>query len=150
MGPRAYVSGALTNVADPAATRALYVRIAQVLRSEGYDPYLPHTTASDPVDHPEAAPVDVYAADVRAIAASHLVVACLGAPSLGVGAELAIACSLGVPVVAVYPSGAPVSRFALGLVRTHGCAEVVADGADWETDLRDAVLASRDRQRSTT
>jgi len=147
---RAYVSGALTNLADPAQTRAFYVQIALILRAEGFEPHLPHRSDTDPIEHPEAAPVDVYVRDVRSIATSDLVVAYLGAPSLGVGGELAIAASLAVPIVAVYPPEPAVSRFALGLVRSHGGLEVIIDGTGWQADLRDAVRASRDRLGSTT
>jgi hypothetical protein len=147
---RAYVSGALTNLPDPDATRAFYDQIAEILRAEGFEPHVPHRSDTDPIAYPDVTPVDVYTADVRSIAGSDLVVACLGAPSLGVGGELAISASLAVPIIAVYPRGPAVSRFALGLVRSHGSLEVTIDGAGWQEDLRDAIRRSRDRLSSTT
>ena len=144
------MSGALTNVDDPAALRALYLEIAAILRGEGYEPHVPHTSATDPVGHPDASAVDVYTTDARAVADSDLLVAYLGVPSLGVGGELVLAGSLAVPIIALYPRDAVVSRFALGLVRSHGGAEVLSGEPGWEDHLRDAVRASRDRLRSTT
>lgn len=124
--PSVYVSGALTSASNLAEARALYESLGAVCSKEGFEPYIPHLK-TDPQNHPDVTAVDVYFHDAREIAAASLVVAYLGDPSLGVGAELALATGLGTPIVALYRPSQPVSRFILGLLRTHGAHEVVAE-----------------------
>lgn len=121
-----YISGGLTSVPDLAGARRLYEDAARACEHVGFRAFLPHVS-NDPELAPDVTPAMVYARDLEALHASALVVAFLGAASTGVGAELAIALQRGIPVVAVYPSGTPVSRFVLGLLRSHGAREVQVD-----------------------
>ena len=116
---RAYISGALNNVADLAAARALYETLGEACEAVGCEAYVPHRHA-DPERDPQMPNREVAEKDLAAIAASDVLVAHLGEPSLGVGAELVIALNTGKRVLAVAAEGQRVSRFALGLIELHG------------------------------
>jgi nucleoside 2-deoxyribosyltransferase len=115
---RAYISGALNNVADLSAARALYERLGDACEQAGWEAYVPHRHA-DPERDPHMPNREVAERDLTAIASSEVLVAHLGEPSLGVGAEIAIAIHSGKSVLAVAGEGQRVSRFALGLIELH-------------------------------
>ena len=116
--PTAYISGALHGAADLTASRALYEMLAGACGAAGWDAYVPHQFA-DPERDPHMPNREVAERDLRAIAASDALIAHVGEPSLGVGAEIAIALNAGKRVVAVAAESQRVSRFILGLIDMH-------------------------------
>jgi len=114
MAPRVYISGALTNVADPDGTKAFYEALANTCREAGLDVYLPHRH-SDPQQRPDLTPREVFDRDKREVLASDLLIAYVGVPSLGVGMEIAYAESAGMPIILLGEQGRRISRFPLGV-----------------------------------
>ena len=115
----AYISGALLNAAQIEKSRALYERFAQACRDAGWDAYVPHQHA-DPVRDPHLSNVDVAERDLENVTAADVLVAYVGEPSLGVGAEVAIALRAGKRILLVAEADRRVSRFLLGLAEMHG------------------------------
>ncbi len=119
---RAYVSGALQGSTNLSAARHLYETLARGLQVRGHAAYVPHQS-TDPVAASHHTPGYVFSKDLEALANSDAVIAFLGEPSLGVGAEVAIALERGIPVIGLVPRGRSTSRFLLGLLEAspHGC-----------------------------
>jgi nucleoside 2-deoxyribosyltransferase len=118
MALRAYISGALLHAADLAAARQLYERFAEACEHAGWEAYVPHQHA-DPVRDAALTNQQVVRRDLDELTASDAIVAFVGEPSLGVGAELAVALARGKRVLALAPDGTRVSRFLLGLLELH-------------------------------
>ena len=114
----AYISGALLNAANLDASRALYERLAAACREAGWDAYVPHQHA-DPIRDADLSNTDVAERDLDHVTAADALVAYVGEPSLGVGAEVAIALRAGKRVLVVAEADRRVSRFLLGLVELH-------------------------------
>lgn len=114
-----YVSGALLNAANLEEARARYERLADACRSAGWDAYVPHQHA-DPVRDAHLTNVDVARRDLDAIRSAQVLVAYVGEPSLGVGAEVATALAARMPVLLLAERERKVSRFLLGLVELRG------------------------------
>ena len=135
----AYISGALLNAADLGQSRALYERFADACRAAGWDAYVPHQHA-DPVRDAGMSNLDVATRDVNQVRAADALVAYVGEPSLGVGAEVAIALAGGKRVLLIAPKDRRVSRFLLGLAELHHgqtalCSyETVEDATVWIVD----------------
>jgi hypothetical protein len=110
-----YISGALMGARDLEAVRSLYESFATACESAGWIPYLPHQN-TDPVVSANLTGEEVVSRDLLHLGSAGVVLAYLGEPSLGVGAELAIAMQMGKPIIALYESTRRVSRFALGLI----------------------------------
>ena len=115
---QAYISGALLNAANIDRSRALYERLAEACRAAGWDAYVPHQSA-DPVRDAHLSNQDVAERDLDQVTASDVLVAYVGEPSLGVGAEVVIALRAGKRVLVVAEADRRVSRFLLGLVELH-------------------------------
>lgn len=114
----AYISGALLNAAELDKSRALYERLAEACRVAGWDAYVPHQHA-DPVRDAHLSNVDVAERDIENVTAADVLVAYVGEPSLGVGAEVAIALRAGKRVLIVAEADRRVSRFLLGLAELN-------------------------------
>src|SRR5688572_1780566 len=136
---RAYISGALLNAADLEQSRSLYERFAAACRAAGWDAYVPHQHA-DPVRDAGMSNVDVAARDLNEVRSADALVAYVGEPSLGVGAEVAIALAAGKQVLLVAERDRRVSRFLLGLAELHPALARVhrydspGEAAGWITD----------------
>ncbi len=84
--------------------------------------------------------LDVATRDVSQVRAADALVAYVGEPSLGVGAEVAIALAGGKRVLLLAPKDRRVSRFLLGLAELHEwqtalCRyETVEDATAWIVD----------------
>lgn len=111
--PRVYVSGVLTGGESVEELKRLYERIGAVCAKIGCDVYIPHQH-TDPVLHSEISPQEVYHTDMREVSRSDLVIAYVGLPSLGVGAEIERAHHSNIDVVILYEEGARVSRLIRG------------------------------------
>ena len=134
----AYISGALLNAAALDRSRVLYERFAEACRAAGWEAYVPHQHA-DPVRDGHLSNVDVAERDIDQVTAADALVAYVGEPSLGVGAEVAIALRAGKRVLVLAESSARVSRFLLGLVELHPSQahicryDTVDEAAGWIT-----------------
>jgi nucleoside 2-deoxyribosyltransferase len=124
---RAYVSGALTGVEDLEGARELYEALGETARNAGYEPYVPHLL-TDPVLHAHLPATQVYLRDYEAILNADAVVAWLGTPSLGVGAEIVLAIQAGKRVIGACSRGQEVSRFIVGLLEEAGSPIIEIDG----------------------
>ena len=109
----AYISGALTAIADGARARVFYELLAEIVSECGLRPYLPHHT-TDPIAAPDLDPRSVYEIDRARVARSGLIVAYAGTPSFGVGIDVEIAREHGIPVIVVAERDRVVSRILLG------------------------------------
>ena len=118
MRVRAYISGALINAARLEDARRLYERLADACESAGCAAYVPHQHA-DPVRDPDLLNTEVASRDLAEVRAADVLVAYVGEPSLGVGAEVAIALAEGKRVLLVAEAGRKVSRFLLGLAELY-------------------------------
>ena len=115
---RAYISGALMNVPDLPAARALYERLGAACASAGCETYVPHQHA-DPLRDAEMPNLEVARMDLTGISAADILVADIGEPSLGVGAEIVLALTAQKRVLALAAEGRRVSRFILGLLEMY-------------------------------
>lgn len=113
-----YVSGALQASRDLVAARALYAFVADTLANAGHQVYLPHQN-TDPVFGRAASAGDVFKRDCEELFRADMVVALLNEPSLGVGAELALAASRGIKICAYAERSTKVSRFIVGLLEAQ-------------------------------
>ena len=141
---QAYISGALLNAASLDTSRARYERLAEACRAAGWDAYVPHLHA-DPVRDAHLSNLEVAERDLDHVTAADVLVAYVGEPSLGVGAEVAIALRAGKRVLAVAESDRRVSRFLLGLVELHPAQALVLryqsehEAAAWITEQLKAM-----------
>lgn len=120
---RIYISGPLQGSSDLVRARHLYESIAKALEGAGHDPYVPHLH-TDPERAAGVTPEMVFRADLSQLLGSEAIVAHIGEPSTGVGAELAIASHANKRIIAIHRESESLSRFALGLVLTAGGAVV--------------------------
>ncbi|MFH1523224.1 MAG: XRE family transcriptional regulator [Patescibacteria group bacterium] len=107
-----YIAGALTNVKEE--DKNLYEKLASFCKSLSSEIYVPHLWRTDPIKHPKVLPEDVWKINQGRIANSDLVIAYVGKPSLGVGAELELARINNVAIIIWWFKGEKVSRMALG------------------------------------
>ena len=113
--PTAYISGPLQAAEDIAAARRFYEMLAEVCRASGCDAYLPHQR-TDPVRHAATSAESVFRRDLKAVSEADLIVAVVGAPSSGVGAEIGIAHERRIPVIGLCGPEGVASRFIEGLL----------------------------------
>ncbi len=109
-----YISGALTDVDNPTASKALYEKIGWLCEETGLQAYVPHLH-TDPVNNPDISPREVFDKDKYQISISDLVIAYLGSLSFGVGMELAYAETNKIPIILLYETGKRISRFPRGI-----------------------------------
>ena len=141
---QAYISGALLNAAAIDRSRALYERFAAACRGAGWEAYVPHQHA-DPVRDAHLTNLEVAERDVDQVTLADVIVAYVGEPSLGVGAEVAIALRAGKRVLLVAETDRRVSRFLLGLAELHPSQAAVLryqtedEAAAWITGQLEAL-----------
>lgn len=112
---QAYISGPLHAAADLASARALYEYVGEVAGGCGWEAYVPHLR-TDPERHRTLPDTTVFDRDYGQVCRADLVIAAIGAPSSGVGAELGVAFERGIPVAAFYQGRESPSRFLLGML----------------------------------
>lgn len=108
-----YISGSLTNNLKK-KIRDTYEKIAQLCSYFCNNVYVPHLSGTDPLTNTETLPKMVWKIDHREVASSDLLIAYVGQPSLGVGAELEIARITASDIIIWWYEGEKVSRMALG------------------------------------
>jgi len=111
-----YISGPLQSSPNLTEARDLYESIAAACTDAGWEPYLPHQW-SDPELHAKLTTKEVFRRDMHALLQAEILIAVIGQPSSGAGAEIGIAHSRGVPVIGIWKKGEHPSRFVLGLLR---------------------------------
>jgi 2'-deoxynucleoside 5'-phosphate N-hydrolase len=107
-----YIAGALTHAGEK--QKKIYEKIAEICESVCDDVYVPHLGGTDPVKHPDVTPQDVWKKNHYIVSSSDLIVAYVGEPSLGVGAELEIAHHTGSDIILWWFKGEKVSRMSRG------------------------------------
>ncbi len=116
---RIYISGPLQGSHDLTTARRFYDELASLVERCGHEAYVPHHN-TDPVTASALSPETVFRADLAALSSADAVIAHVGQPSTGVGAELALACASGRRVLGLKRPGERGSRFAEGLVLDAG------------------------------
>ncbi len=116
---RFYVSGALQGSQNLATARSVYELAGKAIKSAGAEAYVPHMK-TDPVANFALDSHSVFRTDLEQIKNSDGLVVFLNEPSLGVGAEIAIALSLGKILLPLVESGRDFSRFVGGLLEANG------------------------------
>ncbi|MCW3047294.1 MAG: hypothetical protein JWO74_1578 [Solirubrobacterales bacterium] len=116
-----YISGPLQAAEDLQSARRLYERLARISDDRGFQPYLPHQR-TDPDKHQDVSPGEVFRTDLDALRSADLIIAVVGAPSSGVGAELALAYIGRQPVIALCHEDERLSRFIEGMLADHRSA----------------------------
>lgn len=111
---KVYISGALTGVENLAELKNIYESLGRVCGSIGLTPYIPHLH-TDPHQHPNITPKDVFNLDREHVHSSDLLVAYVGTPSFGVGMEISFAHEIGIPVILIYEDGKVISRLIRGV-----------------------------------
>lgn len=111
--PQVYVTGELTLCKNPEEQKKFYEAIAAVCEETGFSTYLPHKH-TDPIDHPDVTPREVYEKDHDIVANAEYLIAYAGQPSLGVGIELEIANKNDTRIIMMLHKDDKVSRMALG------------------------------------
>jgi hypothetical protein len=114
-----YISGALQGSNDLASARRIYEMAGKAVRSAGAVAYVPHLK-TDPELNDLLDSYSVFTADLDEIKCSDGLIVFLNEPSLGVGAEIAIALSLGKSMLPLVERGKPFSRFVEGLINANG------------------------------
>jgi hypothetical protein len=113
MKPRVYISCPLTKISNPEAAKANYERAAKVCAGEGLVPILPHMK-NDPIRHAHVSPRQVFESDMADLTSASLIVAFVGQPSHGVGAEIMLATIHNIPIILLAEQDSVISRFILG------------------------------------
>jgi nucleoside 2-deoxyribosyltransferase len=118
-----YISGALMGASDLPRVRALYEQFADACASVGWSPYVPHRR-TDPRENATIESGSVFEVDLVELRNADAIVAYLGEPSLGVGAELAIAMQSGKLILGLHEDAREISRFIGGMLNHYERAEV--------------------------
>ncbi|MCL5411003.1 MAG: deaminase [Patescibacteria group bacterium] len=109
-----YISGALTISDKKHDLKKIYEDIAATCSAFCSNIYVPHLGGTDPISDPEVSPSIVWKKDHREVASSDLIIAYVGEPSLGVGAELELARIASSDIILWWFEGQKVSRMARG------------------------------------
>jgi hypothetical protein len=96
---------------------------------------VPHLNSTDPEKDPDEVPAVVWKTDHREVASSDVIIAYVGAPSLGTGAELEIARIAASDIIVWWYKGEKVSRMCLGNPNVKYQIEV-EDNQDLENQLK--------------
>ena len=139
----AYLATALTGLTEGQrelmfAVSKLVVSVCRELDIEVYEP----RTATDPVQHPDVSPEEVFKTDRDNVLRSDLVIHIADYPSTGAGAELDFALAALIPIIVISHGDTRVSRMvtgipALKLIFTY------SDLAELELELRERLTEIR-------
>ncbi len=114
-----YISGALQGSDNLSAAREVYELAGQTVQRAGAIAYVPHMK-TDPEANVALDGHSVFRTDLDEIKGSHGLIVFLNEHSLGVGAEIAIALSLGKSLLPLVEDGRDYSRFVDGLIKANG------------------------------
>ena len=111
---RIFFAGPLTDLPHPEATKAFYVKLADVAQKNGFDYFWAFLSGTDPIKNPKVTSRDVYERDIAQLEKSDCLVAYVGEPSTGTGLEIEHARIKNIPVYLLYEKGKNISRMLLG------------------------------------
>ncbi|MBU1327076.1 nucleoside 2-deoxyribosyltransferase [Patescibacteria group bacterium] len=111
---RIFFAGPLTDLKNPDQIKAFYVKLADMVRSNGLDFFWAFLNGTDPVKNPEVTPQYVYDVDTKELSKSDIMVAYVGEPSTGTGIEIEFAKNHNIPVFLLYEKGKRISRMLRG------------------------------------
>lgn len=111
---RIFFAGPLTDLKDPEATKAFYIKLAEVARANGFDYFWAFLNGTDPIKNPKVTSRDVYKRDIAELEKSDCLVAYVGEPSTGTGLEIEHAKIKNIPVYLLFEKGKNISRMLLG------------------------------------
>lgn len=116
---RVYISGPLQGSTDLHTARHFYDQVADCVNRAGHEAYVPHHY-TDPQHAGDLSAEVVFERDLDALRSCDAIVAHIGLPSTGVGAEIALAVADARPVLAIKRNGEKSSRFTEGLLLRAG------------------------------
>lgn len=111
---RIFFGGPLTNLKDPARTKAFYLRLGEAAKRRGFEFFWAYQSGTDPIKNPDVDPHEVYDVDTEELDKSDVMVAYVGEASTGTGIEIEHALAHNIPVVILYEKGKKVSRMLRG------------------------------------
>lgn len=109
---------------DLSKSRQLYEAFALASERAKWEPYLPHQN-TDPQVQADLPDIVVLTKDMEQLLQSDAIIAYLGEPSLGVGAEIVFAMQNNKRILAVYESSKSPSRFVIGLLKSYPRATIL-------------------------
>jgi hypothetical protein len=107
-----YIAGALTITQEN--KKDIYEKIGKICEFCETEAYIPHIWGTDPIENPELSAEEVWHINQRRIAIANLMIAYVGQPSLGTGAEMEIARSNSVDILIWNYQDEKISRMATG------------------------------------
>lgn len=111
---RIFFAGPLTDLVNPRATKAFYVKLAEIAKHHGVDCFWAFMSGTDPINNPSVSPRKVYERDIAELEKSDWMVAYVGEPSTGTGLEIEHAYVKNIPVYLLYEKGKKISRMLRG------------------------------------
>lgn len=111
---RIFFAGPLTDLKDPEATKAFYIKLADVATKNGFAWFWAFLNGTDPIKNPDVTAHDVYVRDITELEHSDLMVAYVGEPTTGTGLEIEHAYIKGIPVYLLYEKSKRISRMLRG------------------------------------
>jgi nucleoside 2-deoxyribosyltransferase len=121
---QAYISGPLHAVSDIESARKFYLRLADVCKDCGINSYVPHQS-SDPIIHKQMPNVNIFEKDFQELVKADLIIADIGKPSSGVGAELGIAFENNKYIIGLYQQNESPSRFVMGMLSRKDTTKLI-------------------------
>ena len=111
---RIFFAGPLTDLKNPRATKAFYVKLAEAAKQNGFDYFWAFLNGTDPINNPDVPASKVYEVDMMQLVKSDVLVAYVGEPSTGTGLEIEYAYNHHIPVYLLYEKGKRISRMLRG------------------------------------
>lgn len=111
---RIFFAGPLTDLKNPEATKAFYLKLAGVATKNGFSWFWAFLNGTDPIKNPDVTAHDVYMRDITELERSDIMVAYVGEPSTGTGLEIEHAYMKNIPVYLLYEKRKRISRMLRG------------------------------------
>lgn len=111
---RIFFAGPLTNLENPDKVKAFYIKLADLAKKLGHEPFWAFLSGTDPIKNPNVSAEEVYRRDTEQIAKSDLMIAYVGENSIGTGEEIEYAKTVNIPVIIMYEKGDTISRMLKG------------------------------------
>ena len=109
-----FFGGPLTNLENPDKVKAFYIKLADLAKKLGHEPFWAFLSGTDPIKNPDISAEEVYRRDIEQIAKSDLMIAYVGEKSIGTGEEIEYAKTMNLPVIIMYEKGDTISRMLKG------------------------------------
>ena len=109
-----FFAGPLTNLENSDKVKAFYIKLADIAKKLGHEPFWAFLSGTDPIKNPDVSAEEVYRRDIEQIAQSDLMIAYVGEKSIGTGEEIEYAKTNNIPVIIMYEKGDIISRMLKG------------------------------------